>query len=241
MPPPNASTKTQDQGRGVYLKLGGVQILLNGPLSLIALLILLAIIAGILYLMFTRSGPGEWASAGLWIAFILYWSAAAKNAAATSSSESLSSRQTHQLLMYGALLIAILPVPGLMRRWLPLSPWIHVPIGLTIQMTAGFLAIWARKHLGRNWSGAITKKVDHQLVRTGPYKLLRHPIYSGMLGMFLGTAVVSGALHGLLGLLIMSFAYWRKIRLEEQSLREAFGAEYDDYRQKSWALIPGLF
>lgn len=61
-----------------------------------------------------------------------------------------------------------------------------------------------------------------------------------MLGMFLGAAIVSGELHGQLGLFIMSLAYWRKIRLAEHNLREAFGVEYDDYRKKSWALIPGL-
>ena len=233
--------EAENKGRGVYLKLPGITILLNGPLSIIALVILLAIIAGMIYLMITQTGPGDWASAGLWLAFIFYWSAAAQNAAATSSSESLTSRQIHQLLMYAALLIALLPVPGLRRRWLPVSPWIRVPIGLAIQVSSGLLAIWARKHLGRNWSGAITKKVDHQLIRSGPYKLLRHPIYSGMLGMFLGTAVVSGELHGLLGLLMISLAYWRKIGLEEQHLRSTFGTEYENYRKKSWALIPGLF
>jgi len=238
---PEANQQTENKGRGIYLKLPGITVLLNGPLSIIALVILLGMLAGILYIVITRTGPGEWASGGLWLAFIIYWSAAAQNAAATSSSESLTSRQIHQLLMYAALLIALLPVPGLRRRWLPVSPWIHVPIGLTIQVSSGLLAIWARKHLGRNWSGAITKKVDHQLIRTGPYKLLRHPIYSGMVGMFLGTAVVSGGLHGLLGLLMISLAYWRKIGLEEQHLRLTFGIEYDNYRKKSWALIPGLF
>ena len=240
MEQPKANTETQDKSRAVYLKLPGIKILLNGPLSVIALLILLVIIAGIFYLVITRTGPGEWASGGVWLAFIIYWSAAAQNAAATSSSESLTSRQIHQLLMYGALLIALLPVPGLRGRWLPVSRWIHVPIGLAIQVCSGLLAIWARKHLGRNWSGAITKKVDHQLIRTGPYKVLRHPIYSAMLGMFLGTAVVSGELHGLLGLLIISLAYWRKVRLEEEHLRRTFGTEYENYQKKSWALIPGL-
>lgn len=85
--------------------------------------------------MVTRTGPGECASGALWLAFIIYWSAAAKNAAATSSSESLTSRQVHQLLMYGAMLIALLPVPGLRLRWLPISPWINVPIGLAIQVS----------------------------------------------------------------------------------------------------------
>jgi protein-S-isoprenylcysteine O-methyltransferase Ste14 len=240
MDQPKTNPQTENKGREVYLKLGGIQILLNGPLSIFALVILLVMLAGILYLVITRTGPGEWASGGLWLGFIIYWSAAAQKAAVTSSSESLTSRQIHQLLMYGALLMALLPVPGLRRHWLSVSPWIHVPIGLAIQASSGLLAIWARKHLGRNWSGAITKKVDHQLITTGPYKVLRHPIYSGMLGMFLGTAVVSGALHGLLGLLMISLAYWRKVRLEEHNLQEVFGVEYDNYRKKSWALIPGL-
>jgi len=61
-----------------------------------------------------------------------------------------------------------------------------------------------------------------------------------MLGMFLGTAVVSGELHGLLAVLIIAVSYWRKIRLEEQYLRSTFGDAYDEYRSKSWALIPGL-
>lgn len=240
MTQPQQSKTIDDKSRGVYLKLPGVRILLNGPLSVIALLILLAVIVGIFYLVITRTGPAQWASGGLWIAFILYWSAAAQNSAVTRSSESLQSRQIHQLLMYGALLIELLPLPGLRQRWLPILPRVSVPVGLTIQVTSALLAIWARQHLGKNWSGAITSKVDHQLIRTGPYKTLRHPIYSGMLGMFLGTAVVSGELHGLLGLLIISVAYWRKIRLEEEYLSGTFGVEYDDYRKKSWAVIPGL-
>ena len=116
---PEANQQTENKGRGIYLKLPGITVLLNGPLSIIALVILLGMLAGILYIVITRTGPGEWASGGLWLAFIIYWSAAAQNAAATSSSESLTSRQIHQLLMYAALLIALLPVPGLRRRWLP--------------------------------------------------------------------------------------------------------------------------
>lgn len=234
------SRDVSNQPRGVILKLPGIHIVLNGPLSVIALLFVLAICGGIVYLIITKSGPGEWASAALWLAFIIYWSAAARNSAATSSSESVTSRQIHQLLMYGALLIALVPWPGLRYRWLPPPRWVGIATGLAIQLASAMLAIWARKHLGRNWSGKITAKVDHQLVRSGPYRLVRHPIYSAMLGMFLGTAIVSGALHGLLGLLIISAAYIRKIRLEETYLRGTFGAEYDNYRRKSWAVIPGL-
>src|SRR5262249_4838330 len=114
-------------------------------------------------------------------------------------------------------------------------------VGLALQSCAVILAVWARRHLGRNWSGAIAIKAAHQLVRTGPYRWGRHPIYTGMLGMFLGTALVSADLHALLALAIMVLAYRRKIRLEEQRLHEVFGADYDGYRRDSWSLIPGLF
>ena len=115
-----------------------------------------------------------------------------------------------------------------------------VTIGLCLQAGFVFFAVWARRHLGRNWSGAVTVTVDHQLVRTGPYRIVRHPIYSAMLGMFLGTAIVSGEIHALVGLALIAGAYIRKVRLEEKTLREAFGDSYDDYRRKTWAIIPGL-
>jgi protein-S-isoprenylcysteine O-methyltransferase Ste14 len=141
--------------------------------------------------------------------------------------------------MYGALALAFIRVPELGRTWLPNASYM-IPIGLLVQVSSAFLAVWARRHLGRNWSGAITAKVDHQLVRTGPYRLVRHPIYSAMLGMFAATALVSGELHGLLALVVISVAYWRKIRLEEQHLRGVFGSGYDEYRRTTRAVIPWL-
>lgn len=75
-------------------------------------------------------------------------------------------------------------------------------------------------------------------MRTGPYRLVRHPIYTAILGMAAGTAIVSGQLHGLVGAATIAFAYARKIRLEEQRLGETFDAEWDAYRKATWALIP---
>ena len=95
--------------------------------------------------------------------------------------------------------------------------------------------------MGAHWSGEITIKVDHQLIRTGPYRLIRHPIYTAMLGMFVGTAIVSGQTHALLGLALAIIAYWRKIRMEEANLNDAFGDAYRDYRRETWALVPGVF
>lgn len=227
-------------GPAIVIQLPGIKLKLTGRWTVLAVVILLlAVFVLILYLVSLKIEPRLWASGALWILFIGYWSAAASKTAQTKSSESASSRQLHQLLMYGSLALAFFRLPGLGQRWLPAASYI-VLLGLAIHVGSIMLAVWARRHLGRNWSGAITAKVDHQLIRTGPYRLIRHPIYTAMLGMYLGTAVVSGELHGLLAVVIMVAAYWRKIRLEEQNLRSIFGAEYDDYRRKSWALIPGL-
>jgi protein-S-isoprenylcysteine O-methyltransferase Ste14 len=82
---------------------------------------------------------------------------------------------------------------------------------------------------------------DHQLVGSGPYRLVRHPMYSAVLGVFAGTALVSGQYHALVGLGTACFAYWRKIRIEERALAEAFGSDYKAYRGNRRALIPWLF
>jgi protein-S-isoprenylcysteine O-methyltransferase Ste14 len=83
--------------------------------------------------------------------------------------------------------------------------------------------------------------VEHQLIRSGPYRRLRHPIYTGLIAMYVGTAVVTGTWLAVVGVAMAGFAYWRKIRLEENSLDLAFGAEYETYRRGTWALVPGLF
>jgi protein-S-isoprenylcysteine O-methyltransferase Ste14 len=79
------------------------------------------------------------------------------------------------------------------------------------------------------------------LIRSGPYRLVRHPIYTGLLTMYVGTAVVSGTWLAILGVAMAIFAYIRKLRLEEAKLSIEFGAEYDAYRHASWALVPGVF
>jgi protein-S-isoprenylcysteine O-methyltransferase Ste14 len=181
-----------------------------------------------------------WASAGIWTLFSIYWEVAAKNAAPEKESESSASRGLHVILANAALLLLFVPVPGLTRRYLP-APQVFVPIGLTIEVCGLLLAVWARRHLGRNWSGRITIKVDHELVRSGPYRSVRHPIYTALLAMYGGTALASGEWHSLLGFALAAFAYWRKIRMEEANLAVAFGAAWGDYRRSTWSLVPGLF
>jgi protein-S-isoprenylcysteine O-methyltransferase Ste14 len=174
-----------------------------------------------------------------WAVFILYWEAAAKNSSPAKVSESRKSRRVHELLLNVGLLLLIIPVPGLRQRFLPDAAPV-VWTGLSIQTVALVLGIWARRVLGAHWSGEITIKVDHQLIRSAPYRLVRHPIYTAWLGMFAATAIVSGQIHALLGFAMAAFAYRRKIRMEEANLRNAFGADYEAYRRETWALVPWL-
>ena len=152
----------------------------------------------------------------LWVIFGLYWGIAGLNSAPTRSSESWVSTYFHQFVLCAALLLLIVPVPGLNGWFLPAQLPFLVAVGAIIQAGFLLLAVWARRHLGRNWSAEVRIAVDHELVRTGPYRLLRHPIYTAMLGMFLGTAIASSQFHALLGLAILVVAYLRKTRLEDQ-------------------------
>ena len=178
------------------------------------------------------------AAAAGWVLFSLYWEIAARDASAAKSSESKASRAIHVTLTNAALLL-MAPIHGLGRAW-PVS----LPImaaGLAVEAAGLFLAIWARRHLGRNWSGEITIKKDHELVRSGPYRWVRHPIYTGLLAMYAGVLLVTGEWLGVAGFVIAGLAYWRKTRMEEKNLDTAFGADYTAYRRETWALVPGIF
>ena len=215
----------------------------------VARLAVAAVIGGIigafgrkLHLLPRWSGfpPAMLPSIGLWVLFSVYWSVASKDKAPTNTGESFLSRQVHVIVVNAALLILLFPIPGLTRRFLPDTPMLHAT-GLLIQ--AGFigLAVWARRHLGSNWSGEVRIARGHQLVRSGPYRYLRHPIYTALVGMYVGTAIVSGQVHALAALAITVLAYWRKIRLEERALAEAFPGDHKRYRSETWAWIPGIY
>ena len=179
------------------------------------------------------------AAVGGWVLFGLYWEAAAKNASAAIRSESRASRGLHVFLVNAALLLEIAPIRGL-GRWASVSVTLMLA-GLAIEAGGLFLAFWARRHLGRNWSGEISIKLDHELIRAGPYRLLRHPIYTGLLAMYFGVALVTGEWLGTVGLALAVIAYCRKLRLEETNLGKAFGSDYEGYRRRTWALVPGIY
>ncbi|MGZ5924147.1 MAG: methyltransferase family protein [Rhizomicrobium sp.] len=125
----------------------------------------------------------------------------------------------------------------LQRYWaLPAGAgWVMVGVA-----TAGFLFTWwARLHLGKLWSGRITRKEGHHVVDTGPYKIVRHPIYTGILLAAVATAAEKGSGSALAGLAMLIAGCWMKARLEERFLRAELGAEaYDAYARNTAMLIP---
>jgi len=179
---------------------------------------------------------------GLWVPWMIYWLISASKVKETVRTESLASRAAHivPLVVAGALVMSR-PRPWgfLYDRMLPDS-LVTFWIGAAILAAGLAFAVWARVHIGGNWSGLVTLKQDHELIRGGPYAMVRHPIYTGVLIAFIGTAIACGEWRGLVAVAIVFAALWRKLKLEERWLGEAFGESYSKYRAEVSALIPYL-
>jgi protein-S-isoprenylcysteine O-methyltransferase Ste14 len=122
--------------------------------------------------------------------------------------------------------------------------WPEVPMvagaGFLATLLGLGIAIWARIYLGELWSDKVVLKVDHQLIRTGPYAHMRHPIYSGVLLGVLGTAVVLGETRGLLAFLVLLTNYAIKARREDKLLSHSFPDEFRIHAQHAGFLLPKL-
>ncbi|HTV81107.1 MAG TPA: isoprenylcysteine carboxylmethyltransferase family protein [Acidobacteriaceae bacterium] len=178
----------------------------------------------------------------MWLAFLLYWRIMARGARTTQRMEPAGSRILRMILFLGAIVLFLwhsIPVRWLHVRVLPLG-YACYNIGIVLTAAGIALAVWARVHLGANWSRSVTVKQDHELITTGPYRLVRHPIYTGILLGILGSAVAPGQVRGLIAIALISWALWRKLRLEESWMREQFGDSYANYSRHTAALVPGL-
>jgi protein-S-isoprenylcysteine O-methyltransferase Ste14 len=180
-----------------------------------------------------------WLIPGLWLAWGLYWWQASYGVKRAVRRESTLSRAAHFLpLGIAGLLLGLNSFPGwLGARWIAPS-WTPFAVGVALVVLGLLFSVWARIVLGGNWSGSVTLKQNHEIIRSGPYRWIRHPIYTGLVLAFLGSAIARGEWRGLLAVLIVIAALWRKWRLEERWLAESFGPAYAEYRQSTWALIP---
>jgi protein-S-isoprenylcysteine O-methyltransferase Ste14 len=176
----------------------------------------------------------------LWAAYLIYWQVAAANVKATERLEAASSRILRSVMFLAAIMLLCLPkipFPLLYRHFLP-EGLASFYVGAAITVGGILFAIWARRHIGANWSRSVTIKQGHELIVTGPYAVVRHPIYTGLLTAFFGTAIATTQLRGLIAFALIAISLLYKLRLEEQWMRTQFGDTYADYSRRVAALVP---
>lgn len=176
----------------------------------------------------------------LWIGWLVYWFLGALRVRRNERGESSGQRfRTTIVLAAGAYLIFGPPTPfGLLNeRFIPDAMGIRaVALGMVVAGLA--ITVWARIHIGQFWSARVMLKEGHELIQSGPYAKVRHPIYSGIFVAMLGTALFVGEWRALLGTAIFFVGHWLKARREETLLATQFGPVYEEYRQRTGSLLP---
>lgn len=178
-----------------------------------------------------------------WIIFLVVWLVAS-----TLTKRSVYRESRAQRLGYSVLLVAgyFLLVRG-DRLPYPLNAHV-VPALDVIAWTGAVLCIaglgfciWARLTLGRNWSGAVTLKEGHELIESGPYRLVRHPIYTGLITMYLASVIVLRHVGGIVGLALVFASFWIKLSHEEKVMLKQFPDQYRAYQRRVKRIIPFAF
>jgi len=169
-----------------------------------------------------------------------YWIVSAFKLKKTKRRESWSQRLRYVLPLVAASYLLSRPEAHygwLGARFVPASDaaaW----IGVALTAAGVAIAFWARWHLGANWSGVVTLKEGHELIRTGPYRNIRHPIYTGILLALLGTAVAVGEVRGLVAVVIAWLSFYTKARREESFLTQEFGVSFAEHTKQTGMFLP---
>ena len=180
-----------------------------------------------------------WSVVALWAVWELYWGISARGVKRAASKEPFLSRLPVLIALITGTACMLVPEwisPYLARPFLP-QGGVFFYLGYAILVSGLSLGIWARRVLGRNWSGRVIIKEEHELVTSGPYCWVRHPIYSGALLICAGSAIALGWIGGLVTVTLFTGVFVHKIRLEERMLTGHFGDAYVQYRKKTNALI----
>jgi protein-S-isoprenylcysteine O-methyltransferase Ste14 len=176
----------------------------------------------------------------LWALLALYWLIAAFGRNRAQKREPAAERLVHVLLMAGGFALLYSPDPRfgpLNRRFLSSEPLIPLLAVLLTAVGVG-LAIWARAHLGKYWSGDVTIRQEHRLIRSGPYRFVRHPIYSGMLLALIGTVLAIGEYRAIVGFAVILLGFIKKATKEESFLQIQFGADFDEHKRHTGFFLP---
>jgi protein-S-isoprenylcysteine O-methyltransferase Ste14 len=176
---------------------------------------------------------------GCWIIFLVYWFISAQRVKAIAEQPDWSSTLAHRLPVGAACwLLAYRGFPPPLGRVVtPNGDWAQAA-GAVVCVAGLFVTVWARRTLAGNWSSDVTFKQGHELVKTGPYRFVRHPIYTGLLLMCAGSAMDTGRLRCWLGLVLVAAGFWIKLKQEEKLMLRHFPDEYPAYRKEVKALVP---
>jgi protein-S-isoprenylcysteine O-methyltransferase Ste14 len=178
----------------------------------------------------------------LWLVWLVIWIVAAKGAKKVRAHEPTSTRMAYLVpkILTALLLFSPLFRGGILSQrfigFIPAAQW----TGVALTALGILFTIWARVHIGRNWSARVVIKEQHELIRTGPYRFVRHPIYTGLLIAIAGTAFVTGEWRGVFALVFAILGFAWKAKREEAILCGEFGDGYARYRSETGMLIPKL-
>ena len=181
---------------------------------------------------------------GLWLIWAAYWIGSVVYESATNKTKETERRIQGTGFLFFILLFFILPPYGTRGAlgWLYYAPPLALKVaGVALVAVSLSFAIWARRHLGANWSGIPSLKKGHTLITTGPYSLVRHPIYTGLLFGFVGSTLELGTLASLAALALAVVIVSIRIRQEEGLMTSQFGDAYAEYRKKAKTIIPWLY
>ena len=179
----------------------------------------------------------------MWLAIFVIWAISGLSTKRTvgSASDARARISLGGALLGWFILFNRVLRPGVLgERFVPIGPGVVYTGTVLTAVGLGF-ALWARFTIGRNWGRLITVQADHQLIRKGPYSIVRHPIYSGFMLATFGTALAIGEVGGLVATALVVISWGYKSTLEEGYMIEHFGAEYEQYRQQVKGLIPGIW
>jgi protein-S-isoprenylcysteine O-methyltransferase Ste14 len=182
----------------------------------------------------------------LWLIFWIYWVVSAVGVKQNVKGKGSWGGWLGGRLLFIVIVIAILNIPQFSGFWDWANSWaifqneVVRSIGVILAAAGIGFAIWARRHLGRNWSGTPRMKVGHGLVTSGPYRFVRHPIYTGMLVALFGSALTAGFVWFII-FIIVTGVFIRRIRIEEKYMMELFPDQYPAYRARTKALVPWVW
>ena len=179
----------------------------------------------------------------LWIVWLLVWLVSARRVKPVRRQESMEMGLTYRVLLVASVVLLFFPdlgVPPLATRFYPRSLAMACFSVAVVAFGIAF-SIWARVHIAENWSGRVTVKENHELVRSGPYHWIRHPIYTGILLALAGTVLAVDTWQAVLAFVLIVVSFIIKLLIEERMLTETFGDEYREYARETSRLIPGVW